>query len=142
MWYHLHNPSKMGQRQGEVFSIRISMMGLKGNIASIESDTVLIKDASSAMDLAVSIQYERDCSALMLPKSAFCEDFFNLRTRIAGEILQKFVNYGIKMAIVGDFSCYDSKALRDFIYESNRGTHFFFVASTDEAVDRLQNAIG
>lgn len=125
----------------EAFSIKVSMIGVKGNIALIESDSVLIKDAGSALDLAASIQYEWGCSVLILPKSAFCEDFFMLSTRIAGEVLQKFVNYGIKMAIVGDFSCYDSKALRDFIYESNRGTDFLFVASTNEAAEKLQKVI-
>ena len=37
---------------------------------------------------------------------------------IAGDILQKFVNYGIKFAIFGDFTGYTSKPLKDFIYES------------------------
>ena len=117
------------------------MLGKNNDIASVESGSVLIVDARSALDLAVSIQYESGCSAMVIPKSAFCEDFFKLSTRIAGEVLQKYVNYGLKMSIVGDFSCYDSRALRDFIYESNRGKHFFFVATVEEAVDKLQMAL-
>lgn len=122
-------------------TIKVSRLGRNNDIALIESEKVLIVDANSALDLAVNIQYEKDCSALILPKSAFCEDFFKLSTRIAGEVLQKFVNYGLKMAIVGDFSGYESKALRDFIYESNRGKHFFFVATNEEAVNRIQKAL-
>lgn len=52
---------------------------------------------------------------------------------IAGDILQKFVNYGIKLAIFGDFSKYTSKPLKDFIYECNQGQDVFFVK--DEAED-------
>ena len=121
--------------------IKVSMLGRSKDIALVEGESVLIVDASSALELAVSIQYENDCSAIVLSKSTFCEDFFKLSTRIAGEVLQKFVNYRLKMAIVGDFSCYESKALRDFIYESNRGKHFFFVATNDEAVEKLQKAL-
>lgn len=117
------------------------MLGRNKDIALVESDSVLIADASSALDLAASIQYESGCSAIILSKSAVCEDFFKLSTRIAGEVLQKFVNYGMMMAIVGDFSCYDSKALRDFIYESNRGKHFLFVATVEEAVEKLQRVL-
>jgi hypothetical protein len=66
-----------------------------------------------------------------------CEAFFKLSTGIAGEILQKFINYQAKLAIVGDFSGYTSKPLHDFIYESNRGRDIFFAASMDEAMEKL-----
>lgn len=68
------------------------------------------------------------------------EDFFVLSTGIAGEILQKFINYHVKAAMFGDYSHYTSKPLRDFIYESNNGKDFFFTASKEEAVERLAQA--
>ena len=64
-------------------------------------------------------------------------DFFDLKTRIAGEVLQKFSNYRQKLAIVGDFSAYTSKSLRDFIRESNQIGHVLFVDTIDEAIERL-----
>lgn len=60
-----------------------------------------------------------------------------LSTGIAGEILQKFVNYQCKLAIFGDYSGYTSKPLKDFIYESNNGSHVFFVETEEEAVIAL-----
>ena len=60
------------------------------------------------------------------------KDFFDLKNGIAGEILQKFSNYRVSLIIVGDFSKYASKSLNDFIYESNKGRHINFVASTTE----------
>ena len=65
------------------------------------------------------------------------ELFFVLSTGVAGEVAQKFVNYKMRFAIIGDFSGYTSKSLQDFIYESNKGKHLFFVANEDEAIARL-----
>ena len=65
-------------------------------------------------------------------------DFFNLRTGLAGDILQKFSNYKVQLAIVGGFSKYQSKSFRDFIYESNKSKLIFFVPDIDSAVLALE----
>lgn len=106
-------------------------------IAIISSDKILIRDIQSALDLMATIQYETGSIRLILHKSAFCEDFFQLRTKLAGEILQKFVNYGVKLAIVGDFSVYTSKSLQDFIYECNQGKEIFFLPDEKQAIEKL-----
>ncbi|MDE6613319.1 MAG: DUF4180 domain-containing protein, partial [Clostridia bacterium] len=74
---------------------------------------------------------------VVIDKKLIIEDFFILSTGLAGEILQKFINYGGRIAIFGDYSHYTSKPLKDFIYESNRGKNVFFVATEEEAVDIL-----
>ena len=106
-------------------------------IAVVHSDVVLICDGQSALDLMMSISYHDSCSCIVINKEALCEDFFVLRTGIAGEILQKVVNYRMKVAIVGDFDGYTSKALRDFIYECNNGRDVFFVADEAAALEKL-----
>ncbi|SHJ20092.1 protein of unknown function [Desulfosporosinus lacus DSM 15449] len=55
---------------------------------------------------------------MILNKAAICEDFFDLSTKIAGDILQKFVNYDMKIAVLGDFYFYKSKSLKDFLFEN------------------------
>lgn len=110
------------------------------NIAVISSDEIVISDYRSALDLMADLRYYDDCERVAINKDAICEDFFKLSTGIAGEILQKFINYSSKLAIIGDFSKYTSKPLRDFIYESNTGNDIFFVANEDEAVKMLANA--
>ena len=65
------------------------------------------------------------------------EDFFILSSGLAGEVLQKFVNYGMKVAIVGDFSRYTSKPLQDFLRESYLCKTVFFVSSESEALEKL-----
>lgn len=107
------------------------------DIAIVKSDEVAIKDVASAVDFVMDIKSRTDCRKIALNKEATIEDFFILSSGLAGEILQKFVNYGIKFAIYGDYSKYTSKPLRDFIYESNKGKDVFFVKDADEAVERL-----
>ena len=107
------------------------------SIAVIHSDEHLITDIQSALNLIMSVKYETDCTNIAVNKEAIVDDFFILSTCMAGEILQKFINYGVKFAIYGDFSQYTSKPLRDFMYESNRGKDIFFQPSVSLAVDKL-----
>lgn len=107
------------------------------SIALVQSDDIIITDAQSALDFAINIRYNTECSRVALNKAAITEDFFKLSTRLAGEKLQKFINYQIKFAIIGDFSHYTSKPLHDFIYESNHGKDVFFVSTEEEAIEKL-----
>lgn len=103
----------------------------------VESDEPVITDAQSAIDLLMSAQYDVGSKSIVIPKQLVVEDFFVLSTGLAGEVLQKYVNYGGRMAIYGDYSRYTSKPLKDFMYESNKGRDFFFVSTRDEAVAAL-----
>lgn len=107
------------------------------DIAVISGDGKIIIDASSALELAMTVKYETGSANIVLDKALVCEDFFILSTGIAGEILQKFINYHIRIAIFGDYSRYTSKPLKDFIYESNHGKNFFFVSTKEEAINAL-----
>lgn len=107
------------------------------DVAIVKSKEVIINDVASAVDFVINIKYKTNCDKIALNKSAIIEDFFILSSGLAGEILQKFVNYGIKFAIFGNYSKYTSKPLKDFIYESNQGKNVFFVATEDEAIEAL-----
>lgn len=109
-------------------------------IAVVTGEEKVITDTQSALDLAMTVKYDTGDTRIAIEKKLICEDFFILSTGVAGEILQKFINYHVKLAIYGDFSRYTSKPLHDFIYESNQGKDFFFVDSREEAVRRLAEA--
>lgn len=109
-------------------------------IAVITSQEKLITDAQSALDLVMTVKYETGAERIVLDKRNVTEDFFILSRGLAGEVLQKFVNYHVKAAIFGDYSRYTSKPLHDFIYESNNGNDVFFPATKDEAVEMLARA--
>ena len=109
-------------------------------IAVVSSDTREISSVRDALDLAMSVQYEKGVRRLAIEKSALAEEFFILSSGLAGEILQKFINDHVKAAFWGDYSRYTSKPLKDFIYESNKGNDFFFVSTQEEALHRLAEA--
>ena len=106
-------------------------------IAVVSSDELLITDVQSALDLIMTVKYETGCTNIAVNKGAVVNDFFVLSTGLAGEILQKFINYGIRFAIYGDFSKYTSKPLKDFMYESNQGKDIYFQPAVSLAVDKL-----
>jgi len=123
---------------GEAIKLNIEV---KNGIAIIHSDTLVITDTASALDLMATVRHTAECDRIAISKSAVAEDFFILSTGMAGEILQKFVNYHTKLAIVGDYPQYTSKALNDFIRESNEGSHIFFVPDEQTAIEKLSAAV-
>ncbi len=109
-------------------------------IAELISDGKLITEIQSALDLVMTVIYETDTYRILLNKKNVAEEFFVLSNGLAGEILQKFMNYNVKVAFYGDYTHYTSKPLKDFIYESNKGNDFFFVGSREDAIKKLENA--
>ena len=105
--------------------------------AIVNGSEPVIIDAQTALDVLMSAKYDIGTKNIVIDKKLIVEDFFILSKGLAGEILQKYVNYGGRIAIYGDYSHYTSKPLKDFIYESNKGKDVFFVATQDEAVEML-----
>lgn len=105
--------------------------------AIVNSNELVITDAQTALDVLMSAKYDIGTKNIVIDKKLIVEDFFILSKGLAGEILQKYVNYGGRIAIYGDYSHYTSKPLKDFIYESNKGKDVFFVSTEEEAVAML-----
>ena len=102
--------------------------------AVVNSNDPVITDAQSALDVLMSAKYDIGTKNIIIDKKLVIEDFFILSKGIAGEVLQKYVNYGGRIAIYGDYSHYTSKPLKDSIYETNKGKDVLFVATQDEAM--------
>ncbi len=111
--------------------------GKAKDIAFVDTRELCIKDTPSALDFIMQVKYDTGCDKIILKKECVADDFFILSTGIAGDILQKFINYKAAVAIIGDYSGYTSKPLKDFIYESNKGKDVFFLSSLEEAVEKL-----
>jgi hypothetical protein len=92
------------------------------------SEEVLINNVQDALDLMANTP----SAYLILYEKNFNKEFFDLNTGILGEILQKFTNYKVRLAIIGDFEKFKSKSLRDFIYESNKNGEYLFVDSIEK----------
>lgn len=101
-------------------------------IAEITSDSMLIHSPEEGLNLLGNIYYQ-GFDKMIIHEKNITPDFFDLKSGIAGEILQKFSNYRMPLAIVGDFTQYESKSIKDFIHESNQHKQVIFVHSVDEA---------
>jgi len=123
----------MPDRSYELHGVRVLECAAEG--ARLRTDR-------DAVDL-IGAAFEHRASLIVLPVERLGDDFFRLRTRIAGEIIQKFVNYRLRLVIVGDISRHldESSALRAFVNESNRGEHVWFLASLEELDSRLERAV-
>lgn len=105
-------------------------------IAELEMGMATIASPGDMLDIMGDIGY-RGCSKLIVYSGDLSPDFFDLRTGLAGEVLQKFSNYRMRLAIVGDFSRLNSRSWRDFILESNRGRTVSFLPTLDAAISVL-----
>jgi Domain of unknown function (DUF4180) len=87
----------------------------------------------------ISEVWSHDAVMAVIPVSRLSPDFLKLSTRLAGETVQKFVNYNIPLVILGDVSrqSAQSGALRDYIYESNKGRSVWFLPDEEALRARL-----
>ncbi len=95
----------------------------------------------AALDL-IGDAFGRDAQVVAVPVERVAEEFFRLRSGVAGAVMQKFVNYRLRLAVVGDVSAHvtGSTALRDFVHETNQGGHIWFVADFDALEEKLRAA--
>ena len=98
------------------------------NIIEIIDSTCIIHNAQEFLEAIYGFP-SRD---IIIYKENLTPEFFDLKTRIAGEILQKASNYRIRIGIVGDFKDITSKSLKDFIYESNKTKEILFKENVEE----------
>jgi len=113
----------------EIHDVRVLVCKHKGSVLTNERD----------VNAFMSAAWEHGASMIALPVTRLTDDFFRLSTRIAGEIAQKFANYNLRLAVVGDISrrVAASKSLHDFVYEANRGQNIWFVDDMDDLERRL-----
>jgi len=103
-------------------------------LAEILPETPLIAETADILDMMADAGYN-SCDTMMIRRETFHPAFFDLKTGKAGEILQKFSNYRMKLAIIGNFTDVTSKSLKDFIRESNRRGIINFVDNSGHAMD-------
>ena len=95
-------------------------------VAEIITDKIILRSTEDGLDLLGNLYYQ-GFDKIIIHEKNITPEFFDLRTKIAGEILQKFAQYQMPLIIVGDFSKYQSKSLNDFIFESNKSKQINFI---------------
>lgn len=116
-------------------NIQVHTVG-KIDFAEVIAEEMVIATAEDALDLLGNLYYQ-GFDRMIVHEENIVPEFFDLKTGMAGEVLQKFSNYRVKLAIVGDFSKYASKSLQDFIFESNKQRQVCFVRSVEEGMETI-----
>lgn len=98
-------------------------------IASAERPLYTEQDAVDIITLC----FENNAFLLMLHAGIFSEDFFKLRTGVAGQMLQKFTNYRAKVAILVTGEEKIRGKFKELLTEANRGNDFRVFGSAAEA---------
>ena len=100
-------------------------------IVELVDDGLLISNVQDFLDFAANCPSRN----IILHKENIVPEFFDLKTKIAGDILQKASNYRIRIGIVGEFKNIKSKSLRDFIFESNKTEEIVFKENIEEVLE-------
>lgn len=105
-------------------------------IAEITHSGLLVVTPQDALEVMMSIG-TAGIRKIIFHQKNFAPEFFDLKTGLAGEVLQKASNYKIQIAIVGQFDSIPSASFKSFVAESNRGRQNFFVSDVDSALKLL-----
>lgn len=100
------------------------------SVVEILEDGVIISDTQDFLDIISDVSAKR----IIIKRENICDDFYDLHTGVAGEILQKASNYRLYLGIVGDFSDITSSSFRDFMYESNNSHQILFKKTVEEVL--------
>ena len=106
------------------------------NVAEVKAEGIIINNAEDGLQLMVDLYYQ-NCDKIILSEENITPHFFDLKTGLAGEILQKFSNYRMRLVIIGEFDKYPGQSIRDFIRESNKGKQVNFLSTLGEAKNSL-----
>lgn len=109
----------------------------EGLSAAVMGKDEKISGVQSIVETLFNVGYQFGCVGLVVDRDCLGESFFDLKTGYAGELLQKFSTYRLKIAVIGDFSSHPSKSLHDFIYECNKGNCVFFKESVEDGLHAL-----
>ena len=102
-------------------------------LAEIISDQIVLAMVEDALDLIGNMSYQ-GFDGVVIYEHNVTPEFFVLKNRLAGDILQKFAQYAMSLTLIGDFGQYASPSLRDFIRESNARGRIRFVSTREDAL--------
>ncbi|MFC3688413.1 DUF4180 domain-containing protein [Aquipuribacter hungaricus] len=107
----------------------------------LDGRTTVVATSDDVSDL-VGGAWAAGADVVVVPVEGVAPAFFDLRSGLAGDVLQKVTNYHVVLAVLGDVSALTaaSTSLRDLVRETDRGVHAWFVpddAALDERLQRL-----
>lgn len=106
----------------------------KGSISLIEELALPLRTGADLLQVLMNSPSD----TVALNAADLDERFFELRTGVAGDMLQKVSNYQMRLIILGDFTDVKSQSLRDFIFESNNRGQVIFADTVESAIAKLR----
>ncbi len=103
-----------------------------------DTDGASITTVQDALDHLIGAAFA--CAEVVaVPSTRLDGRFFDLSTGFAGDILQKFANYRLRLVVIGDIDRHlaASSALPDLVREANRGQDIWFLPDLDALSERL-----
>ncbi|CDX04745.1 PadR family transcriptional regulator [Desulfitobacterium sp. LBE] len=125
----LHEHQLIEEKEKMNYQIRETENKKYIELISIENR---LNTENDTLDL-ISLCWEHELSRLMLHYTTLSEDFFDLKTGVAGGIIQKFSNYGIKIVLIVPQETMQKGRFREMTAETNKGNHFRMYESKEEA---------
>ena len=112
------------------------------NIRYIEIFSVIppIRTEQDALEL-VSLCGDNETNQLIIHREVLAEDFFKLKTGVAGAVMQKLINYSVKAAIIIPEQDEFDIRFRELALEANKGSQYRFFKSTAEAENWFKNGV-
>lgn len=93
---------------------------------------------SDVLDI-IGLCISNNIKLLVLGEEAFTEEFINLKSGLAGIVLQKFMNYHIKVsAIIEDKNKVEGR-FKELIYELNKSSNFRVFDNSIDAENWILN---
>lgn len=119
----------MGQTTREVHGVGVLVLDREGPT---------IRDEAGALDV-IGQTYGTGVDVVAIPVDRLDPAFAQLSSGVAGAIVQKFVNYRLRLVVVGELGA-TSGPVADWVREANRGRELWFVRDLDELEERLSAA--
>lgn len=115
----------------------ISEVGGK-RVLTVAPETATLGSERDATDL-IGEAFGHEANVVVVPADRVAADFYQLRTRVAGDVVRKFQMYRIRLVVLGDITEHlaASDAFRSFVHEINRGSDIWFVQDNEELAAKL-----
>lgn len=97
-----------------------------------------LRNENDALDL-IALCWEHEAYSIMLHSLVLSPDFFDLKTTFAGNFIQKFINYNIKVVAIFPPELVQKGRFKELALETNKGNHFRMYETKEEAETWLLN---
>lgn len=104
---------------------------MQDKIFKLNNDGAIISEEADILDIFGKI-YQKN--KLLLHSSNLSPNSFDLSTGLAGDVLQKMVNYQVSTALVVDLSKVKSQKFKEMANEASMKNVFRFFESEEDAV--------